>query len=94
MLSYVKKKPVFNMTLTVFRETFKNEMCLMNFIVGIFIFVHCLCRRVGRSPLNSHPETSPYDVCSEAVSRRQGTLRHFEDEKRRRRDEDEKRSLK
>ena len=42
---------------------------------------------------NSHPETSPVDVCSEAVSRRQVTFRRFMMLKTRR-DEDEKRHLK
>ena len=54
------------MTLKVVHKTFKNNTFLTIVIFDSFNMFHVLGRRVGRSPLNSHPATSRDDVCSEA----------------------------
>ena len=47
-------------------DSHKRETAIL---ILIYIVFDSEGRRLGRSALNSHPETSPDDVCSEAVSK-------------------------
>ena len=58
----LSKNTLIHMTLTVLREALKHIMFLTAVYLGILHMFHFLGRRVGRSPLNSHPGISPEHV--------------------------------